>query len=310
MNAICLADGLAKGGPEQARHQLRAFWEAVGKMPGIGGLLWWLPGESLAHMHIEQTPSYMMLDAIRRNLMPSEFNPTNLNPLRDTLAEMINFDLLRNNKDVIVQVCATNVRTARRRVFFNEDISVDAVMASATLPDLFPAVEIDGESYWDGGYSGNPAMAGLIQGLPKCDFIIVRIDPVVRKEMPATARDIHDRVTELSFNTTFWMELSAIAVILALVEQGELDRERFGRLFFHAIEASDQLEKIPPSTKLNNAPAFLDYLFDLGWKTADGWIARHGADIGQKSTVDLTRLLAVVPTKRPAHVKEMIPQSS
>jgi NTE family protein len=293
MNAICLAEGLAEGGPEQARRRMREFWEAVGKMPGLGGLLRWIPGETLAHMRIEQTPPYMMLDAIRRNLTPDQFNPTKANPLRELLASMIDFDRIRDNTDLIVQVCATNVRTARRRVFSNKDMSVDAVMASATLPDLFPAVEIDGEKYWDGGFSGNPAMAGLIRVLPACDFIIVRIDPVIRKEMPSSARDIHDRVTELSFNTTFWLELSAIAVILRLVDEGELRRDRFARLFFHAIEASDQLEKIPPSTKLNNAPAFLTYLFELGRTTADSWIARRGADVGERSTIDLTKLLPV-----------------
>lgn len=307
MNAVCLADGLAAGGPEEARRQLRLFWEAVGKMSGIGGLFGWLPGETLAHMHIEQTPPYLMMDVIRRNMTPEEFNPLRTNPLRDKLTEMIDFDRLRSRKDPIVQVCATNVRTARRRVFSNEDICVDAVVASATLPDLFPAVEIDGEDYWDGGFSGNPAMAALIQELPKCDFIIVRIDPVIRKELPQTARAIHDRVTELSFNTTFWMELSALGAILRLVEEGELDRERFGRFFFHAIEASEQLEQIPPSTKLNNAPAFLGYLFGLGRTAADRWIASHGAEIGARSTVDLTKLLPVAATRQPAPIAQTIP---
>ena len=293
MNAICLADGLAQDGPEQARRQLRTFWEAVANMPGVGSLLSWLPGETLAHMRIEQTPPYMIMDAIRRNLRPEEFNPLRINPLRDLLDRMIDFDRLRAMKEPIVQVCATNVETARRRVFSNEELSVDAVLASATLPDLFPAVEIDGEHYWDGGLAGNPAMAGLIKVLPKCDFMIVRIDPVIRKEMPRTARDIHDRVTELSFNTTFWLELSAIAVILDLVEEGELDRKRFGRFFFHAIEASEHLEKIPPSTKLNNAMAFLDYLFDLGRASADQWLSTHEADLGHRSTIDMTRLLPV-----------------
>ena len=293
MNAVCLADGLAHGGPEQARRQLRRFWKAIGEMPGLGSLMGWLPGETLAHMRIEQTPPYAMLDSLRRNLTPEQFNPLHVNPLRDLLGQMIDFDRLRATKEVIVQVCATNVEKARRRVFSNEDISIDAVMASATLPDLFPAVEIDGEHYWDGGFSGNPAMAGLITRLPKCDFIIVRIDPVIRKDMPKTAREIHDRVTELSFNTTFWMELSAIGVILSLVEEGLLDRKRFGRIFFHAIEASEHLEKIPPSTKMNNAPAFLDYLFNLGRATAEQWLDMRGADVGQRSTIDPTRLLPV-----------------
>ena len=295
MNAICLADGLTKGGPEQAKRQLRRFWESVGKMPGLGSVLSWLPGETLAHMRIEQTPPYMIMDAIRRNFMPDDFNPTRANPLRDLIEQMIDFERVRENDHLIVQVCATNIETARRRVFSNEDISVDAVLASATLPDLFPAVEIDGDFYWDGGFSGNPAMAGLIRRLPKCDFLIVRIDPIIRKEMPRTARDVHDRVTELSFNTTFWMELSALGAILALVKEGELDAKRFGRIFFHAIEASEHLEKIPPSTKLNNAMAFLDYLFGLGRASADRWLEANGAEIGQRSTIDLTKLLPVAP---------------
>lgn len=293
MNAVCLADGLVQGGPEEARRRLRDFWQAVSAMPGVGGLLWWIPGETQAQLHIEQMPGYAVMDSLRRNLTPNEFNPLGRNPLRDLLAKTIDFDRLRTNGNLIVQVCATNVRTARRRVFSNEDISTDAVVASATLPDLFPAVEIDGENYWDGGYSGNPAMAALIRKLPKCDLIIVRVDPIFRKDMPTTARDIQDRVTELSFNTTFWLELSAIGVLLALVEEGALDRERFGRIFFHAIAASDWMEKFPHSTKMNNAPAFLDYLFKIGRATADAWIAEHSGDIGVKSTIDLTKLLPV-----------------
>lgn len=292
MNAICLADGLVRGGPQEARRELRTFWEAVGKMPGVGSLLWWLPGRTLAHMRVEQTPPYMALDTIRRNLTPDQFNPTRVNPLREQLAKMIDIDRLRN-ADLIVQVCATNIRTAMRRVFSNEDISVDAVLASAALPDLFPPVEIEGEAYWDGGFTGNPPMVTLTRKLPKCDFIIVRVDPIMRHDLPTSARDIHDRVLELSFNATFWLELSVLGAMLALVEEGVLDRERWGRIFFHAIDASEELEKIPPSTKLNNAPALLDYLFDLGRTTADAWIAKRGADIGQRSTIDMKKLLSV-----------------
>ncbi len=295
MNAVCLVDGLAQGGPQEARRRLRSFWETVGEMPGLGSLLHGLSGDTMAHMRIEQTLPYQTLDAMRRNFIPEQINPTHINPLRDALSQLIDFERLRHT-NIVVQVCATNIKTAIRRVFSNEDICVDATLASATLPDLFPPVEIDGEPYWDGGFSGNPAMAGLIRRLPKCDLIIVRIDPIIRNEMPRTARDIHDRVTELSFNTTFWLELSAIAVILSLVEEGELDRERFGRILFHAIEASESLEKIPPSTKLNNAPAFLKYLFDLGRSTAEEWIAERSGDVGRRSTIDLTRLLPTHPS--------------
>jgi NTE family protein len=202
---------------------------------------------------------------------------------------LIDFDRLHAEKDFKLVVCATNVLTALRRNFTNKDISVDAVLASACLPDLFPPVEIDGQYYWDGGFAGNPSMAFLLRMLPKSDFIIVRIDPLIRKELPRTAREIHDRVTELSFNTSFFMELAALGALLVLVEEGQLDRDRFTRFNFHCIEASEQLEKIPPSTKLNNSPAFLEYLFNLGRNTADAWYARHEKDIGQRSTIDLTK---------------------
>jgi len=293
MNAVALANGLLKGGPEQARKGLRDFWEAVGKMPGFASLLWPMSGEDHARLRLEQTPPYIAWDLLSRNLSPYDLNPMNFNPLRGPLTELIDFDRLRAEKDFLVMVCATNVLTSRRRVFGNEDISVDAVLASACLPQVFPAVVIDGEPYWDGGFAGNPAMVGLIRKLPNCDLVIVRIDPIIRVTVPRSPREIHDRVTEVGFNTTFWMELSAIGVILKFVEEGLLDRERFGRILFHVIEASSELEKIASSTKLDNSPAFLEFLFNLGRDTADSWLALHGEEIGRRSTIDLQKLLPV-----------------
>jgi NTE family protein len=187
-------------------------------------------------------------------------------------------------------VCATNVRNARRRTFSNADISPDAVLASACLPDLFPAVEIDGEAYWDGGYTGNPALIPLLVKLPGCDVVMVRIDPVMRAEIPRTVRDIHDRVLEISFNAASWMEMAAVGMLLTFVEHGLLDRERFDRFRFHAVLSSD-LEKIPASSKLNNYPAFLEHLFDAGRRTGEAWFEEHGAALGKQSTINLQKLL-------------------
>lgn len=293
MNSVALADGLVRGGPEQARRELRQFWEAVGKMPGFGSFLGSMSGEIAARLRLEYTPPYLLWDILTRNLSPYEFNPTNYNPLRGLLTQLIDFDRLRAQEAVQVMVCATNVRSARRRVFTNTDISVDAVLASACLPHLFQAVEIDGESYWDGGYTGNPALAALIRKMPKCDLIIVRIDPVVRADAPRSMRDIHDRLIEISFNATFWMELSAIGLLLRFVDEGLLDRARFGRILFHTIEAHAVLEEIAMSSKRNNYSAFLEYLFDLGRQTADAWFADKGTAIGQRSTIDLQKLLPV-----------------
>ena len=162
MNAVVLADGLLRGGAEGARQRLRMFWESIGDMPGFGSLLWPLSGSDAAAVHLEQTPAYLAWDLVARNLSPYQLNPMNQNPLRAPLDALVDFKRLRAQKDVEVMVCATTVRTARRRTFSNADISTDAVLASACLPDLFPAVEIDGEAYWDGGYTGNPAL------IPSC----------------------------------------------------------------------------------------------------------------------------------------------
>jgi len=293
MNTAVLADGLQRGGPEEARRRLRQFWESIGKMPGFGSLLWPLSGKDAAKVPIDQTPAYLAWDMVARNMSPYDLNPTNQNPLRSTLDEVVDFEGLRKQDDIQVMVCATNVRTSRRRVFTNKDISVDAVLASACLPELFPAVEIDGEAYWDGGYTGNPAMGGLLRKMPKCDMIIVRIDPILRGEVPRTVRGIHYRVREIGFNSTFWLELAAFGLILKFVDEGLLDRERFGRINFHAIEASHELEKLDSSSKLNNYPAFLEFLFDNGRQTADAWFAQHRAAIGKSSTIDLKKLLPV-----------------
>ena len=226
-------------------------------MPGFGSLLGPVSGETAGRIALEYTPAYAMWDAVSRNLSPYDLNPLNYNPLRALLEEMVDFARLRAQSGFQVMVCATNVRTARRRVFTNSDISVDAVLASACLPQLFPAVEIDGEAYWDGGYTGNPAMAALIQRMPACDFVIVRVDPINRERLPRSMHDIFDRVREIGFNSSFWLELSAIAIILKLVDEGFLPRERFGRFRFHAISASAEMEKLAASSKLNNHMAFL-----------------------------------------------------
>jgi NTE family protein len=260
-------------------------------MPGFGTLLWPMSGASQARMRLEEMPFFAAWDVMRHNVSPYDLNPMKFNPLRDPVGTRVDFERLRAEKNFQVMVCATNVRTARRRVFSNEDISVDAVLASACLPLVFPAIEIDGDPYWDGGYAGNPAMFALLRRMPKCDMIIVRIDPIIRNDLPRTQREINDRITELSFNATFWLELSVAAGLLALVEEGAIDRERFGRFLFHAIEASSEFEKISASTKLNNSMAFLTHLFDLGRMTADAWFARNGDHIGKKSSIDLRKLL-------------------
>jgi NTE family protein len=293
INGAVLVDGLIRGGPEQARAQLRRFWKSVGAMPGFGSLFWQVPGKVAATVPLESIPAYLTFELISRNFSPYDFFPSNYNPLRPLLSELIDFDQMRAQEEIQLVVCATNARTARRRIFTNRDVSVDALLASACMPQLLPAVEIDGEPYWDGGFTGNPALVPLARKMPECDLIIVRVDPINRAEAPRRMRDIFDRTVEISQNSAFWLELSALAVVLRFVDEGLLDPARFGRIRFHGIEASPIMEKFPASSKLNNYSALLEYLFELGRQTGDAWLAQNQAEIGQHSTIDLQQLLPI-----------------
>ena len=288
MNAAALVDGLVRGGPERARRELREYWEAVGAMPGFGSLFSNVSGAAAAMTPLESIPAYV--EFIDKNLSPYDLPPAG-EPLRSMLTELIDFDRLRSQEDVQLVLCATNVRTARRHVFTNKDISVDALLASACLPQLSRAVEIDGEAYWDGGWTGNPAFGPLLHKVPECDLIIIRVDPANRPETPRSLREIFERTTEISFNSSFWLELGAGAGILRLTEQGLVSRDALGNVRFHIVEASPLMEKFPISSKRNNYPPLLEYLFDLGRQTCGAWIAQNGNELGQRSTMDLQRLL-------------------
>jgi NTE family protein len=286
MNAAVLVDGLVRGGPEQARAELQKYWEAVGEMPGLGTLFSNISGEKAATTPLESIPAYV--EAMKKNLSPYDLPPANDNPMRRLLTDLIDFDRLRSQKEIQLTVCATNARTARRCVFTDNDLSVEALLASACLPQLFRAVDIDGEPYWDGALTGNPALGPLLTRRPDCDLIIVRVDPVNRPEAPCSQRDILNRTVEISHNSTFWLELGAIAVVLRFVDEA---RSPFRRVRFHIIEASPIMERFPMSSKLNNYPPLLEYLFNLGRQTGDAWIAQNREALGQRSTMDVQRLL-------------------
>ncbi len=266
MNAVVLVHGLVRGGTEEARRALRRFWASIGKMHGVA--------DSTVSQRIANS-------AVNQNLSPYDLNPSNFNPLHGLLTEMIDFERLRSQNAVHIAVCATNVWSAVRRVFNNKDISVDAVLASACLPHMSQAVEIDGEPYWDGGWTGNPAIAAVLRDMDVRDLIVVRIDPGAREETPRTLSQINDRMIEIGFNSTFWLEMGAIAVVLLLQDEGV---PIIIRTFFHCIEVPPELVKLASSSKMNTDPAFLEDLFRMGRQTADAWLAENSAAVGQRST--------------------------
>jgi NTE family protein len=291
MNAAIMADGLRSGGPDQARIALRNYWEEVGRIPGLARLIGSQSIGGTRQWHFDDAPLFLWFDMLTRILSPYQTNPLNFHPLRKLL-EQIDFQGLRDDTAAArVFICATNVRTGRRHVFSNAELSADVLLASACLPNTFQAVEIDGEAYWDGGYTGNPALNPLYLRTSATDVIIIGINPLFRDTVPQSARDIINRVNEISFNSTFMLELATIAFIDDLLEAGMVDSSRYRPLLIHKIEAHATLSAFGASSKMNNDPAFLRYLHEIGRKAADGWLKDNLDSIGKRSTIDLSSLI-------------------
>jgi NTE family protein len=289
MNAVLVADGLRRGGPGEARAALRRYWERLGKMPGLASLMGpkppWAPKWSF-----DDNPMFLWLDMLTRVWSPYDLNPFDYQPLKELLAE-IDFKGLRGDpKAPTVFICATDVRTGRRRIFNNAELTADAVLASACLPNMFRAIEIDGAALWDGGYTGNPALAPIYVRSKASDLLVVGINPMVREHVPRTARDIIDRINEISFNSTFILELAAIAFIHELLDSEAIEPTRYRRLLIHGIQA-DELVALGASSKYNNDPEFLNHLFSIGHRSGADWIAANLDAVGTRSTVDLSVLI-------------------
>jgi NTE family protein len=292
MNAVVMAIGISEGGYDGARVKLAQFWSEVsrtarmwnplgiGKWPGGSGQdNAWNGGFSLGHV---------MFDAVTRMWSPYQLNPFDINPLKDVLTTVVDFDRLRKCPHATrLFLSATNVRTGKIRVFENAEISPDSVMASACLPYLFKAVEIDGEHYWDGGFMGNPAIFPLIYRGASQDVIIVHINPIVREELPKTAPDILDRMNEISFNSSLMREMRAIAFVTRLLEDEAIDDGRYKRMMIHAIRNDEVMGRFGADSKLDPSWEFLIQLRDAGRVAAGAWLTENFDQVGKRTTVDL-----------------------
>ncbi len=305
LNAAVLASGFAEGGRAGARAALRAFWLDVGGQGGCFGHNTWpsvagwptagawagwpLPPAMttpLAGFNLDHHPGYALMQQFLRAFSPYQFNPYDLNPLRDVVRRHVHEPALRRGP-LSVFVTATSVHTGQPRVFDRDDLTVDALLASACLPQLFKAVVIDGEPFWDGGYSGNPAIWPLIYRTQAMDVMLVKINPLVRLDTPDTPEEIADRVNEITFNAGLVSEMRAIAFVQRLVEQGRVDPGSYKDLRLHMVADEAGLAPLPPSSKLNTDAKFLAGLFDLGRVAAATWLAEHRDDIGRRSTLDV-----------------------
>jgi len=287
MNAVILAHGLTLGGRDGAMAALASFWQRVASLAKRSFLQPSWYDRISGNEGLEHSPSYVFFDMLSRVFSPYQLNPFNYDPLRSLLEELVDFERLRRECAVKLFLCATNVRTGKVRVFTNEEISVTHVLASACLPHLAQAVEIDGEHFWDGGYTGNPALFPLIYDCQSRDIVVVHVNPTERPEIPRTAPEIINRVNEISFNSSLFREMRAIAFVTRLIDEGKINDGSLRRMLIHAIDADDVMQKLGATSKLNAELDFLLRLHDVGRSRADQWLRSHLEMIGVKSTIDV-----------------------
>jgi NTE family protein len=292
MNAVVLADGLANGSKEEARHALRAFWEGVGEA-AKGSPIKRSPVDAWRGVwNLDSSPAYLWFDLLSRVASPYDINPFQLNPLRDLVKRLVDFDRVRACNGLQVFISATNVETGRAKVFHRHELTADHVMASACLPDMYQAVEIEGCVYWDGGYMGNPPLWPLFDHANSHDVVLVQINPFYRKGAPTKARDIFSRLNEITFNASLLRELRSIDFITSLLEAGRLEGTGYRPVYLHMIGDEAALSALGASSKLNAEEAFLQVLFERGRAAADQWLATCFAGVGERSTLDLDVVFA------------------
>jgi NTE family protein len=286
MNAVALADGFARGGREGAREALERFWRAVSDAARFSPIQRSPLDRLTGNYSLDMSPSYLFFESMSRMFSPYDLNPMGVNPLRGLLDELIDFDKVNALSDLRVYVTATNVRTGRPRVFGPGELGIDPVLASACLPQMFPAVEIGGEAYWDGGFSGNPALYPLLTSAVSPDIVVVQINPLVRTELPRSAREIMNRVNEISFNSSLVKELRAIDLMQRVAEAKGIDLGVYTQTYLHLIHTDLEVQDLVASSKLNAEWSYLRLLFDLGRRWADDWLAQNFDAIGHRSTLD------------------------
>jgi NTE family protein len=287
MNAAAFAYGLAVDGREGARKALAGYWKRVSDAARLGPLQPNPIDRMLGDHRLTWSPIFSVIDFVTRVLSPYQFNPSNYNPLRDVVEQSIDFEVLkRPDCPVKLFLCATNVRTGKVKIFAGEEISLSAVMASACLPTMFHAVEIDGEAYWDGGYMGNPALFPLIYNCQSVDIVTVHINPLFRQEIPRAASDILNRINEISFNSSLMREMRAVSFVTRLITQNRVDGG-LKRMLIHSIADDDFMSALSPTSKYNADWDFLIFLRDQGRKCAGEWLVKNFVKLGIESTVDV-----------------------
>ena len=291
VNAVMLVDGLIRGGREEAQKRLADFWRAVSSTGSLSPLQRTVMERLLSFTPLEGAPVQAWVNAVSRYFSPYDVNPLNINPLKDLIERFVDFEKLRANTEFPLFVSATNVHSGRVRIFSGDKITADAIMASACLPTLFHAVEIDGVPYWDGGYRGNPVIFPFFRTTSTEDVLVVEINPLERKSTPTSAREIMNRINEITFNSSLIDEFRAIEFVARLIDQGRLTRGtgpgQYRRINVHRILLDRFGTNFDSFSRLSTDYDFFDMLHLSGKRAARRFLDEHFDDIGVRSTVDL-----------------------
>jgi NTE family protein len=292
MNAAALIHGFSLGGAEGARGAMEGFWRRVASAGRYSPLQRNPIDVALGRWTLDNSTAFLAMDLASRLVSPYDLNPAGANPLRDILRETIDFERLARSP-IKLFVTATNVRTGRARVFRNADLSAEALLASACLPTMFQAIEIDGEAYWDGGYAGNPTITPLVRECASQDTILVQVNPLEREETPRSAIDILNRLNEISFNSPLLKELRMIALLRQVADPGHSEGARWAAMRIHAV-TTPMAAALSASSKLITEWDFLLMLRDEGRRRAQSFLERNGEDLGHRSSFDISGMLNYV----------------
>ena len=308
MNAVVAAQGMYDGGAEGAREALHEFWWRVSQAGALSPIRRTPFNMVHGNWSLDNSPAYLWFDMMSRMASPYDLNVFDYNPLRDLVEDFVDLDKVAGEHDMEIFLSATNVQSGQVRVFRRAEITHDVIMASACLPFMFKAVEIDGCPYWDGGYMGNPVLFPFIEHSPAADILIVQINPMNRPGTPTSAREILNRVNEITFNSSLLQELWVINLIDRLLDEGKLSSDDFRHMRLHMIDGDAEMLALDASSKLNAEWAFLTHLRDVGRRAADGWLKDHFDDIEARSSMDLDKLLPKMGTPlncRPGNVQTL-----
>lgn len=288
MNGVCTIYGLNKGGKNLAKHLLVKFWHKVSEAGKLSPIQPSWFDKWLGFGNMDFSPAYKFFSFASENISPGQLNPLGINPLEKILNELVDFEELHRMEPPKLFVCATNVKTCAPKIFGPTEITSKAIMASACLPYLYKAVEIDGEHYWDGGYMGNPPLGPLTEHTQGTDdILLIEVNPFVINKVPESAEEIKDRVNEISFNSSLALEIKHLEFINTLVENGVTLNGKLKKINLHRVSSNRSLGDFNLSSKLNTNWDFLMHLKNLGYTACNSWIDANYDNIGKQSTFHL-----------------------